>query len=53
MYGFEYLTASSDESLSEAYSQLWQQNDKPVLLEVFTPTIANNGYLNDYFAAIQ
>jgi len=53
MYGFEYLTASSDESLSEAYSQLWQQNDKPVLLEVFTPTLANDGYLNDYFAAIQ
>ena len=53
MFGFEYLTASSDESLSEAYSQLWQQNDKPVLLEVFTPTLANDGYLNDYFAAIQ
>jgi len=53
MFGFEYLTASSDESLSEAYSQLWQQNDKPVLLEVFTPTLANHGYLNDYFAAIQ
>ncbi|MCX6184717.1 MAG: thiamine pyrophosphate-dependent enzyme, partial [Flavobacterium sp.] len=53
MYGFEYLTASSDESLSEACSQLWQQNDKPVVLEVFTPTIANDGYLSDYFAAIQ
>ena len=53
MYGFEYLTASSDESLSDAYSQLWQHNDKPVLLEVFTPTLSNDGYLNDYFAAIQ
>ncbi len=53
MYGFEYLTASSDESLSEAYSQLWQQNEKPVVLEVFTPTLANDGYLSDYFAAIQ
>ncbi|MEY2691861.1 MAG: hypothetical protein RIT03_251 [Bacteroidota bacterium] len=53
MYGFDYLTASSDESLSEAYRQLWQQNDKPVLLEIFTPTLANDGYLNDFFAAIQ
>lgn len=53
MYGLHYLTASSDESLSEAYHQLWHQNDKPVLLEIFTPTLANDGYLNAYFAAIQ
>ena len=53
MYGLEYLTASSDETFLEAYSQLWQQNEKPVVLEVFTPTLANDGYLSDYFAAIQ
>lgn len=53
MYGFDYLTASSEESLSEAYRQLWEQNNKPVLLEIFTPTLANDGYLNDFFAAIQ
>ena len=53
MYGLEYLTASSDVTLSAAYSQLWQQNEKPVVLEVFTPTLANDGYLSDYFAAIQ
>ena len=53
MYGFDYLTASSNESLAQAYTQLWQHNDKPVLLEVFTPTLANDRFLNDYFSAIQ
>ncbi|MBU3681753.1 MAG: 2-succinyl-5-enolpyruvyl-6-hydroxy-3-cyclohexene-1-carboxylic-acid synthase [Flavobacterium sp.] len=53
MYGFDYLTASSNESLDLALTQLWNQNEQPVLLEIFTPTLANDSYLNDYFKAIE
>ncbi len=53
MYGFDYLTASSNESLDLALTQFWNQNEQPALLEIFTPTLANDSYLNDYFKAIE
>ncbi|RZJ32819.1 MAG: 2-succinyl-5-enolpyruvyl-6-hydroxy-3-cyclohexene-1-carboxylate synthase, partial [Flavobacterium sp.] len=39
MYGFEYLTASNEEKLSEGLTALYAQNEKPAILEVFTPTL--------------
>jgi len=49
MYGFDYLTASKEENLSEALSTLYAQNEKPAILEVFTPTLDNDRILLQYF----
>lgn len=49
MYGFEYLTASNEEKLSEAVSALFSQNERPAILEVFTPTLDNDRILLQYF----
>ncbi|WP_026705834.1 2-succinyl-5-enolpyruvyl-6-hydroxy-3-cyclohexene-1-carboxylic-acid synthase [Flavobacterium soli] len=49
MYGFEYLTASNETKLSEALSALYIQNEKPAILEVFTPTLDNDRILLQYF----
>lgn len=49
MYQFEYLTASNTESLKTGIDNLYSQNDKPVILEVFTPTAENDVILKQYF----
>lgn len=49
MYGFEYRTASTTESLVEAINNLIAENDKPQILEVFTPTRENEKILIQYF----
>lgn len=49
MYGFEYLTASNETKLSEALTDLFLQNNKPAILEVFTPTLDNDRILLQYF----
>ncbi len=52
MYGFEYLTASTEATLNIGLKKLYKQNDKPVLLEVFTPTKDNDKILNGYFKSL-
>lgn len=52
MYRFDYLTAADDLSLKERLKQLFQNNDQPTLLEVFTPTRENNKLLLNYFKAL-
>ena len=49
MYGFEYAIASTTESLEEALEKMYLQNDKPYLLEVFTPTRDNDRILLQFF----
>lgn len=49
MYGFEYYSASNEEKLSKALNDLFQQNEKPAILEVFTPTLDNDRILLQYF----
>jgi 2-succinyl-5-enolpyruvyl-6-hydroxy-3-cyclohexene-1-carboxylate synthase len=49
MYQFEYLTASDTESLKTGIDNLYSQNDKPAILEIFTPTIENDVILKQYF----
>jgi 2-succinyl-5-enolpyruvyl-6-hydroxy-3-cyclohexene-1-carboxylate synthase len=49
MYGFEYFTASSEESLTTGLDDLYLQNTKPCILEVFTPTNQNDKILLQYF----
>ena len=49
MYGFEYHIASTEITLQEGLTTLFEQNEKPVLLEVFTPTLLNDKILLEYF----
>jgi len=52
MYGFEYLTASDEMSLENNLNAFYEQNNKPCILEVFTPTITNNEILLNYFKSL-
>ena len=49
MYGFEYSIASNVSSLSESLKTLYSQNEKPSILEIFTPTRENDSILLQYF----
>lgn len=49
MYGLNYLTASNETTLEESLKILFSNNDKPTLLEVFTPTLENDKVLLQYF----
>ena len=52
MYQLDYLTASDNASLQKGLSKLFEQNDRPIILEVFTPTRQNDKLLKDYFKAL-
>ena len=52
MYQLDYTTASDEATLKRGLSQLYKQNEKPMILEVFTPTRENDKLLNDYFKAL-
>ncbi|WP_291097375.1 MULTISPECIES: 2-succinyl-5-enolpyruvyl-6-hydroxy-3-cyclohexene-1-carboxylic-acid synthase [unclassified Flavobacterium] len=49
MYGFDYSIASDETSLENSLTALFTQNDKPSILEIFTPTRENNKILLQYF----
>ena len=49
MYGFEYAIASDETSLTDGLHTLYAQNNKPYILEVFTPTRTNDSILLQYF----
>jgi 2-succinyl-5-enolpyruvyl-6-hydroxy-3-cyclohexene-1-carboxylate synthase len=49
MYGFEYSIASNEANLETSLKALYTQNDKPSILEVFTPTLENDKILLQYF----
>jgi 2-succinyl-5-enolpyruvyl-6-hydroxy-3-cyclohexene-1-carboxylate synthase len=49
MYGFEYTIASDEDSLVNSLNKLYAQNEKPCILEVFTPTLQNDSILLQYF----
>ncbi len=49
MYGFEYNTASDETSLAAGLKTFYAQNDKPSILEIFTPTRENDKILLQYF----
>ena len=49
MYGFEYSVASDESSLETSLNALYAQNEKPSILEVFTPTRENDKILLQYF----
>ena len=49
MFGFDYLTSSSEVTLAAGLEALLQNNDSPAILEVFTPTLDNDKILLQYF----
>ena len=49
MYGFEYSIASTEATLETSLKALYEQNEKPSILEVFTPTLENDKVLLQYF----
>jgi 2-succinyl-5-enolpyruvyl-6-hydroxy-3-cyclohexene-1-carboxylate synthase len=53
MYQFDYMTASDETSLTKALDSLYTQNDKPSILEIFTPTRENDKILLQYFKELQ
>ncbi|MFE3847755.1 2-succinyl-5-enolpyruvyl-6-hydroxy-3-cyclohexene-1-carboxylic-acid synthase [Flavobacterium sp. LB3P45] len=49
MYGFDYSIASDEASLETSLTGLYDQDDRPSILEIFTPTLDNNRILLQYF----
>ena len=49
MYGFDYSIASDKMSLDISLRTMYAQNEKPSILEVFTPTLQNDSVLLQYF----
>jgi len=49
MYGLNYLTASTENTLEESLKAMFSNDEKPTLLEVFTPTLENDKVLLQYF----
>ena len=49
MFGFEYSIASNETSLETSLTALYVQNEKPSILEIFTPTLENDSILLQYF----
>jgi 2-succinyl-5-enolpyruvyl-6-hydroxy-3-cyclohexene-1-carboxylate synthase len=52
MYQLNYITASDENTLTNGLKQLFENNDQPAILEVFTPTRENNKVLLNYFKAL-
>jgi 2-succinyl-5-enolpyruvyl-6-hydroxy-3-cyclohexene-1-carboxylate synthase len=49
MYNFDYAIASDEPSLEAGIEQLYANNNKPFILEVFTPTRENDKVLLQFF----
>ena len=49
MYQFNYLTANNVNSLEDSLKSFYQNDETPVILEVFTPTFENDVILKQYF----
>lgn len=52
MFGFTYESATDSKQLSEALTKAYthlEQREKPLLLEIFTPRLYNDGVLLNYF----
>lgn len=53
MFGFDYLTANDEPSLDSSLEAFFGKNEKPLILEVFTPMLENDRILLDYFKYIK
>jgi 2-succinyl-5-enolpyruvyl-6-hydroxy-3-cyclohexene-1-carboxylate synthase len=53
MYGFDYFEANDETTLQQQYSAFLSQNEKPSILEIFTPEKENNGILLEFFRGLK
>ena len=53
MYGFDYFEANNETTLQQQYSAFLNQNEKPSILEVFTPEKENNEILLEFFRGLK
>ena len=53
MYGFDYFEANDEATLQQQYKSFLNQNEKPSILEVFTPEKENNGILLEFFRRLK
>lgn len=49
MYQMNYLISNDENSLEESLKKLFSENEKPCILEVFTPTATNDKVLMQFF----
>ena len=49
MYQMNYYTASDEKTIEEGLKKLYNQNELPTILEVFTPTRENDAIVLQYF----
>ena len=49
MYGLHYFTAQDNQSLENGIKSLFNSDDAPCILEIFTPTYENDRILKQYF----
>lgn len=49
MYQMNYFTATNEDSLNNSIKTLYEANNKPCILEIFTPTFENDVVLKQYF----
>ncbi|WP_433830816.1 2-succinyl-5-enolpyruvyl-6-hydroxy-3-cyclohexene-1-carboxylic-acid synthase [Flavobacterium anhuiense] len=49
MYGLHYFTAQDNQSLENGIKSLYNSDDAPSILEIFTPTYENDKILKQYF----
>jgi 2-succinyl-5-enolpyruvyl-6-hydroxy-3-cyclohexene-1-carboxylate synthase len=53
MYGLDYFEANDEMTLQQQYLAFLNQNEKPSILEVFTPEKENNGILLEFFRGLK
>ena len=53
MYGLDYFQASDETTLQQQYTKFLNQNEKPSILEIFTPEKENNGILLEFFRRLK
>ena len=49
MFDFDYVSAKSVNDLKDVLNTFYQEQNKPKLLEVFTPNLLNDKVLKEYF----
>lgn len=53
MYDFDYFEANDEAALQQQYAAFLNQNEKPSILEIFTPEKENNGILLEFFRRLK
>ncbi|MCL9769271.1 2-succinyl-5-enolpyruvyl-6-hydroxy-3-cyclohexene-1-carboxylic-acid synthase [Flavobacterium sp. HXWNR69] len=53
MYGLDYFEANDETTLQQQYIAFLNQNEKPSILEIFTPEKENNGILLEFFRRLR